>query len=764
MLFLEDTRTLFRMLGHASLAMQTAFSCLLVCLLEFYYRRVSKEAWLRWFAFSWVMQAAYVASLWMVLDHPSGGVAMGVAPALLGYLVPPTIALTSITLWSGRTPSRRWIAGLYAAGLAAGAITFARGLPYPIDSAAASRIHNIPRYVFYGLASLMAAGAFVRQGRERRLVGSMVTAGAWAFYGLINLVRALTWYEAPDWGLRGAENNPDLVQFALLTFITNSLVWIVMSIGVGLLLTENAERSERRARKALRELEAAQAERSRLAQLVGRSRDAILVASAGQLRYLNSAAADLLGYTPDQIPSLLTRPIHEVCGIGGQDPMRTKMDAAIDASGVWEGQSEWSNLVTGERIPMLVGAVAIEAREGDSPSTGLIGRDLRERVRLEEDLRQAQRQEALGRLAGGIAHDFNNLLTVMMGYASLLLQEDLSERLRQSIAEILTAARRAAAITDRLRAFGRRQTLRAAVLDLNTMVDSMRGALDKLIVGDVQIRYDLCPKPLLVSADATQIEQVLMNLVLNALQSIDGPGLVIVRTGRADARDASAGDRREFVKIEVEDNGRGIEPEVLAHIFDPYFTTRSAGTGLGLSMAYGIIHQSEGQIRVVSRPGHGSIFKVLLPVSDQADASSGSVAHRSGAAATRGSETIMIVDDRPDVTTFVATCLAHYGYRTLVHTDSESALATVRDGSATPQLVIRDVMMPGMALKVFADSLRDSCPRVPILFMSGLPEASVAPLIEGTGGYFIPKPFAPDQLAELVRRVLDATAILTATA
>ncbi len=224
-------------------------------------------------------------------------------------------------------------------------------------------------------------------------------------------------------------------------------------------------------------------------------------------------------------------------------------------------------------------------------------------MRLEEELRQAQRQEALGRLAAGIAHDFNNLLTVIMGYASLALEEGLSERLRQNIGEVLQASRRAAAITDRLRAFGRRQTLRAAAFDLNALAESMRGTLEKLVEGDVELVFELCQTPLPVQADSAQIEQVLMNLVLNARQAIDGRGRIVVRTG----------DAPEFRRIEVEDSGSGIEPDVLEHIFDPYFTTRSAGTGLGLSMAYGIVTQSDGHIRVTSQPGRGSVFTVLLP-------------------------------------------------------------------------------------------------------------------------------------------------------
>ena len=749
---------MFRMLAHASLAMQIAFSGLLVCLLEFYYRRIAQEAWLRWFAYSWVAQVVYVGSLWVLFDHPLGPAWLRIPAALLGFVVPATFALTGIALIRGRTPSRAWTAGLYLVASTAALITVIIGAPYPIDGEAAARLHNVPRYICYAMGSFLAGAAFARHGRQHRLTGSMVTAGAWGFFGLINLVRAWEWYHAATWAMRGAENNPELIMFSLITFVTNAVVWIAMSVGVGLLLTETAERSERRTREALRELQLAQAERGRLAQLVECSRDAILVVSERRLRYLNTATAHLLGYAANEIPSLFMKPLDEVCGIPAEDLMRTQMDSSIAGAGVWEGESEWRNRVTGERIPMLVGAVAMEAREGEPASTGLIGRDLRERVRLEDELRQAQRQEALGRLAGGIAHDFNNLLTVMMGYASLALDQNLSESLRQTITEILTAARRAAAITDRLRAFGRRQPLHAATFELNATVSAMRGTLDKLVDGDVELLYELSEMPLPVRADAAQIEQVLMNLVLNARQAIDAWGQVIVRTGLADPQEIPSGEAQDFVKIAVEDTGAGIEPNVLEHIFDPYFTTRSAGTGLGLSMAYGIVRQSGGQIHVESRLGRGTTFTVLLPMSgEESTPQSGG---RPESAALRGDEVVMVVDDRPEVAGLASACLTHYGYQVQTYTDSESALAAVRAGVAVPQLVVRDVMMPGMTIKDFAARLHETLAGLPMVCMSGLPEISVAPLIEGTGGHFIPKPFSTEELVALVRRVLDAAAIL----
>jgi len=278
----------------------------------------------------------------------------------------------------------------------------------------------------------------------------------------------------------------------------------------------------------------------------------------------------------------------------------------------------------------------------------------------------------------------------------------------------------------------------------------MRGSLDKLVEGDVELLYDLSETSLPVRADAAQIEQVLMNMILNARQAIAGWGRIILRTGAA----------REWVKIQVEDSGSGIEPGVLEHIFDPYFTTRSAGTGLGLSMAYGIVRQSDGQIHVDSRPGRGSIFTVLLPMSGT-EQSTGEAVVCAGSPANQGNELVLVVDDRADVATLVTSCLTHYGYRVLTYTDSDSALNVVRDGRTAPQLVIRDVMMPGMPLRDFAYRLHEIRPGLPMVWMSGLPEASVTAMIEGTGGYFIPKPFAPEQLAALVRRVLDAAAMLS---
>ncbi len=743
--------TLVRMLAHASLALQAAFSCLLVCLLEFYYRKIAREAWMRWFAFSWVAQVFYVAGLWVVYDRAGHtGLVLRLFLAVLGYVFPASVILTAIAVWRAGRPPRRWIVIFFAAALGLAAATFLAALSHPVGDPAVSRIYTLPRFLCYAAASLLCAAAFADYAGKRRLTGAAVTAAAWAFFGLINLVRALEWYRAPGWTLTAAEDHPDFILFALITFITNSIVWVVMCMGVGLLLTENAERSERRTRQALADLQAAQSERGRLARLVEHSRDAILVLSGADVAYLNAAAAALLGYSGDRVPSLLLRPVAEVCGVAAGDALRMHMPAAIQSAGVWEGQSEWRNSATGERIPVLVSAAAIEARPGEPPSTGIIARDLRDRLRLEEELRHSQRQEALGRLAGGIAHDFNNLLTVIMGYSSLALTEKLSDSMRLNIGEILNAARRAAAITDRLRAFGRRQAMHPAEFDLNGMVDSMRGALQKLVDAPVDLSYDLDPGTLPVYADPAQIEQVLMNLVLNARQAIAGPGRVAVRTGR---------DGDAYVILEVQDTGCGIEPEVLEHIFDPYFTTRSAGTGLGLSMAFGVVKQSGGQMRVSSRPGQGSTFTVLLPVSAAPRRPAPARSLSPVSQDLYGQEVVMIVEDRPDVLSFVRHCLEHYGYRTLAYGDAESALAAIRAGAA-PQVVIRDVMMPGMPVKDFAAQFRQAMPGVPLIFMSGLPEPSIASLIEGAGGHFIGKPFSQEQLVSLVRRVLDAAAIL----
>jgi len=737
--------------------MQTAFSCLLVCLLEFYYRRISREVWLRWFAGVWVAQAAYAACLWVLLMNPHGGPAIRAATALFGYLTPPTIVLVSIALLTGRTPRRRWIAGLYAAGLAISAITLVMSVSYPLDCNVSARIHNVPRHICYALASLYAAAAFAWHARERKLAGSLITSAAWAIFGVVNVVRAWQWAVSTTWSAGVTEVGPDVVLFALVTFIANALVWIVMSIGVGLLLTESAERSERKARAALRELEAAQTERSRLAQLVEQSRDAILVESAGRLRYLNSAAASLMGYTADEVPSLFMKPLAEVCGVDEQDPMRTQMEAAIAATGMWEGQSEWRRRGSSEGIPLLVGAVAMDARGGEEASVGLIARDLRERLRLEEELRLARHQEALGRMAGGVAHDFNNLLTVIMGYASLALNEGLRESLRTKLSEILAASKRAAAITERLRAFGRRQTLRETSFELNALLKSMLGTLNQLVEGDVELSFSLCSQALPVRADASQVEQVVMNLVLNARQAISGTGRIVVRTAMADAAEVPGGGR-DFVKIEVEDTGSGIEPEVLEHIFDPYFTTRSTGSGLGLSMAYGIIQQSGGRIQVSSQPGRGSLFRVFL-LRSGLSAPPTDAETRPEPAAVTGREEVMVIDDRPEVASFVTDCLVYFGYRVNTFTDCEAALHALHEGKVAPQAVIRDVMMPGMPLKDFADRVQALRPCVGMVFMSGLPEGPAGDLIETTGGHFITKPFAPEQLAALVRRALDSAAL-----
>jgi signal transduction histidine kinase/ActR/RegA family two-component response regulator len=386
-----------------------------------------------------------------------------------------------------------------------------------------------------------------------------------------------------------------------------------------------------------------------------------------------------------------------------------------------------------------------------------------EQKSLEEQLRQAQKMEGIGRLAGGIAHDFNNLLTAILGYAELM-EEQLpdDEDLRSSLHEIHVAGERAAALTRQLLAFSRRQVLQPRILDLNVVVAEMEKLLRRLIGEDVVLTTRLDPRLASVKADPGQLEQVLMNLAVNARDAMPCGGRLTIETGNAalDAGFAAAhpGARvGAYAVITVADTGTGMSADVLSHVFEPFFTTKEQGkgTGLGLATAYGIVTQSDGFITVESELGRGTTFRIHFPrVTGKASLSS------SGARRTvspRGAETILLVEDEPGVRRLSRTILESLGYHVLEAASGEKALEVARAHVGEIHLVATDVIMPGMSGRVLWDRLRPLRPHTRVLFVSGYTDDAIAPhgVLEAATA-FLQKPFTPHGLAEKVRQVLDA--------
>lgn len=388
--------------------------------------------------------------------------------------------------------------------------------------------------------------------------------------------------------------------------------------------------------------------------------------------------------------------------------------------------------------------------------------DERERIQGEAQRRQASRMEAVGQLAGGIAHDFNNLLTAILGYAQLLSERPLGEAALADVAEISRAGERAASLTKQLLAFSRQQVQKIAVFVLNDVVSDTEAMLARLLGEDVRIRKDLAPGLGRVKADPGQIEQVLVNLVVNARDAMPKGGTLRLETRDVDLDEAyvaahPAGAPGPYVMLAVSDDGCGMDPATLARIFEPFFTTKPAGkgTGLGLATVYGIVKQSGGFVWVYSDPGRGSTFRIYLPrVEEPASARRDSGTPRR--APPRGTETVLLVEDDDAVRRFVRGVLERNGYTVFEAASGPDAVNVARANTGAIQLVVSDVVMPEMSVAVLKRRLDAIGVRAPILYMSGHPtDAVVMRGVRAGGVAFLQKPFSPGDLLARVRRVLD---------
>ncbi len=389
-------------------------------------------------------------------------------------------------------------------------------------------------------------------------------------------------------------------------------------------------------------------------------------------------------------------------------------------------------------------------------------RDVTDQRHLEEQFRQSQKMEAVGQLAGGIAHDFNNLLTAILGNTQLLLRElPPGDSKRGDVEEIRKASERAASLTRQLLAYSRRQMLQPVVLDLNVVVAEMDKLLRRLIGEHIALVTVLAPDLGRVKADPNQLEQVIVNLAVNARDAMPEGGKLTIETANVDLDEAFARAHLgsvpgAYAMFALTDTGSGMDATVRAHLFEPFFTTKEVGkgTGLGLATVYGIVKQSDGYISVYSEPGHGSSFKIYLPrIATPARAAAGP--QKGGPA--RGTETVLVVEDEPAVLSLSRRALEAQGYVVLAASDAASALRVVERHGGMIHLLLTDVVMPGLSGRELADQLAGQRPGIRVLYMSGYPGDAVVQ--HGTlpsGSAFLQKPFSPDGLARKVRDLLDA--------
>jgi PAS domain S-box-containing protein len=395
--------------------------------------------------------------------------------------------------------------------------------------------------------------------------------------------------------------------------------------------------------------------------------------------------------------------------------------------------------------------------------TYAVARDQTARRVLERQFHQAQKMEAVGRLAGGVAHDFNNLLTAIIGFSEFALDElPDNASLRNDIAQILHAGQSAALLTKQLLAFSRKQILQPQVLDVAELIEAMRSLLRRVIGEDLALEVAVAADGAhLISADRGQIEQVIMNLAVNARDAMPGGGTLRIEIDTVDLDAtfvaAHPGSRRgPHVRVTVSDTGIGMDADVIAHLFEPFFTTKDPGkgTGLGLATVYGIVKQSDGYLSVESAPGQGTSFRLHFrptPVG-----STPVTEHVPDRGVIAGTETILVVEDQKEVRDAIRKTLERSGYSVIEAVDGASALARLRAAGRPVHLLLTDVVMPELSGALLAERAVEIAPRLPVLFMSGYTDdAIVHHGVLNPGIDFVPKPFTPTQLLLRVRAALD---------
>jgi len=504
----------------------------------------------------------------------------------------------------------------------------------------------------------------------------------------------------------------------------------------------------------------AEAERTRLVTAIEQSAEGVVITNtAGDIEYVNPAFTRITGYSREEVVGHNPR----ILKSDKQDPaFYQQLWATILRGEIWHGELI-NRRKDGKVYNEELNIAPVRNARGEITHFIATKQDVTERKRLENQFRQAQKMEAVGRLAGGVAHDFNNLLTIINGYSEMVLERlDSSDPTRGQLEEIRKAGERAGSLTRQLLAFSRQQMLAPRVLDLNTLVTDVEKMLRRLIGEDIDLAIVRDPGLGQVKADSGQIEQILLNLAVNARDAMPEGGKLVIETANVELDEAYADQHGlvppgSYVLLAVNDTGIGMNAETQAHIFEPFFTTKEQGkgTGLGLATVYGIVKQSAGFIWVYSELGRGTTFKIYLPRIDEPGESvpaSEARGHSVG-----GAETILLVEDEGALRALAARILQALGYRVLESDSPEDALRIGEQHQEPIHLLLTDVVMPRISGRKIAESLAFLRPALKVLYMSGYTDDAVFRngVLE-PGATFIQKPFTPAALARKVREVLDA--------
>lgn len=497
----------------------------------------------------------------------------------------------------------------------------------------------------------------------------------------------------------------------------------------------------------------------RLARALDQTAEIIMVTDEqGTIQYVNPAFSTITGYAASEVIGLNPRILKSGQHLG---MFYRELWQTILRGDMWYGR-----FVNRRKDGTLYREEAtispVKDAAGRIVNFVATKRDITREVEIEERLRQAQKMEAMGLLASGVAHDFNNALTPILAYSELALMElDEQHPVREYIREIQECGERTAAMTRQLLSFGRKRESEFSLLDLNEVLTGLEKMIRRLIREDVEISFELVPSSVMVRADPSQLEQVIVNLLLNARDAMPGGGRLRVATREVMAEEEGLPDLApgQHVCMEVEDSGCGMSEDVIEHIFDPFFTTKEPGrgTGLGLTTVYNIIRQHGGAITARSEPGRGSTFRVFLPISEAPAPSEGEdVPALAGA---RGHETVLLVEDDGDVRRLATEILHKHGYRVFDFGHPEDALGFARESSEPPDLLITDVVMPQFNGCELYRRLRETQPNLKVLYMSGHSSRTIAQLgFDAAPTQFLAKPFTMGGLTSRVREILQEPA------
>jgi PAS domain S-box-containing protein len=509
----------------------------------------------------------------------------------------------------------------------------------------------------------------------------------------------------------------------------------------------------------LAERDAARIGLERFRAAIDTSADVIAVVDAMTGRFVdfNRTAEKVLGYARAELLAL--------CAADVVPDLERERERALDglARGGDRRDSTFEALhhrKDGSTFPAEVRLTAFSSH-GEPPLLIAVSRDVTARKAIEQQLQQSQKLESIARLAGGVAHDFNNVLTAILGGVDVLLERvPEGDPLREGVQEIEDAARRAAGLTRQLLVFSRKEIVQPVLVDLNDVVAGMARMLRRLIGEDIELVSAPAAGLGRVRADPGQLEQVIVNLAVNARDAMVGGGRLAIETGSAHVDEELARLQEvapgRHVVLSVSDTGCGMSGETQAHLFEPFYTTkeRGKGTGLGLSTVYGIVRQSGGFVRVTSRPGGGTTFRIFLPEAEAAEERAPVPAEPAAAPTSRGSETVLLVEDDPLVRRVTARTLRSAGYAVVEATDGSDALRVAAEGPA-PDLLVTDLVMPHMGGEALAARFRADHPDARVLLISGYTDHGIDPRALGDDVAFLQKPFPPAALARKVRELLD---------